>query len=68
MNLTIKEFVRELKTYLRENTFRFTEDVQGRGGCPTCGYGADTYHDLDMDDLEEQIDEFAKTFEENSND
>lgn len=63
MTLVLKEFIRKLKTYLKDRTSDYTYTVHGEGGCETCGYGAPVYHDLDIAALETEIDKFAAEFE-----
>lgn len=59
----MKDFAEKLKEFLRGNKSSWTSVEYGSGGCETCGYGADEFDAVDMDELDKQIDEFCASFE-----
>ena len=54
MREMLKDFVEYIK---RQHTTTRTE-----GGCETCGYGGDTYEEIDVDDLTRNLDRDIDSF------
>lgn len=59
----MENLANKLKQFLRERKCKWTSVEYGSGGCETCGYGAEEFDAVDMDELDKQIDEFCKSFE-----
>lgn len=61
IHIVAKPLLERLKQWLAEHRYTYVNSRTGDGGCDTCGYGAEVFHELDPDALDREIDAFGES-------
>lgn len=52
-----------LKAFITATWMGVVNYEQGSGGCPTCGFGAHTYPDVELETVRDWVDQFVASKE-----